>query len=93
MDEALTGLVVELKERGIYDCVNIIIVSDHGETILNLHCMYEHMYIACVQQCMHQDTGHIITLDAHVQEGYSTCLVCVCVCLLPLYRQHPSFLG
>lgn len=27
----MEDLLVELKERDIYDCVNIIIVSDHGE--------------------------------------------------------------
>ena len=38
----------------------------------------------------------LLTLGAHVQEGYGTCPVClsVClsVCLLPLNRQHRSFL-
>ena len=39
-----------------------------------------------------------LTFGAHVQKGYGTCLVCVCVylsvcvCLLPLQRQHRSFL-
>ena len=38
----------------------------------------------------------LLTLGAHAQKGYGTCLVCVCVCvfvcLLPLSRQHRSFL-
>ena len=29
-------------------------------------------------------TGLIITLGAHAQKGYGTCLVCLSVCLLPL---------
>ena len=33
VDEVIEDLIVELKSRDIYDCVNIIIVSDHGETL------------------------------------------------------------
>ena len=33
-----------------------------------------------------------LTLGAHAQEGYSTCPVCLSVCLLPLSCQHRSFL-
>lgn len=31
VDEVIEDLLVELKEKDIYDCVNIVIVSDHGE--------------------------------------------------------------
>ena len=34
----------------------------------------------------------LLTLGAHAQEGYGTCPVCLCVCLLPLNRRHRSFL-
>ena len=34
VDEVIENLIVELKERDIYDCVNIIIVSDHGEILV-----------------------------------------------------------
>ena len=30
VDEVIEDLIVELKMRGIYDCINIIVVSDHG---------------------------------------------------------------
>jgi ectonucleotide pyrophosphatase/phosphodiesterase family protein 1/3 len=35
VDEVIEDLIVELKSRDIYDCVNIIIVSDHGMTTYN----------------------------------------------------------
>ena len=31
VDEVVEDLLLGLKERDIYDCVNVIIVSDHGE--------------------------------------------------------------
>ena len=34
VDNSIGRLVKGLKERGIYDCVNLIVVSDHGK-ILN----------------------------------------------------------
>ena len=30
VDEVIEDLIVGLKVRGIYDCVNVIVVSDHG---------------------------------------------------------------
>ena len=33
-----------------------------------------------------------VTLGAHAQKGYGTCLVCLFVCLLPLNLRHRSFL-
>ena len=33
VDEVIETLIVELKERDIFDCVNIIIVSDHGKML------------------------------------------------------------
>ena len=34
VDEVIEDLIVELKARDIYDCVNIIIVSDHGKILV-----------------------------------------------------------
>jgi ectonucleotide pyrophosphatase/phosphodiesterase family protein 1/3 len=36
VDEVIEDLIVELKMRGIYDCINIIVVSDHGGCIFLL---------------------------------------------------------
>ena len=33
VDEVMEELVVQLKKRDIYDCVNLIIVSDHGNRL------------------------------------------------------------
>ena len=37
VDSAVSVLIDKLKEDNIYDCVNIIIVSDHGELILKVN--------------------------------------------------------
>lgn len=34
VDETVKSLFAGLEERGIADCVNVMIVSDHGETII-----------------------------------------------------------
>ena len=36
VDAVIEDLIVELKMRGIYDCINIIVVSDHGGCIFLL---------------------------------------------------------
>ena len=33
VDDVIEDLIVELKMRGIYDCINVIVVSDHGGCI------------------------------------------------------------
>lgn len=37
VDSAVSVLINKLKENNIYDCVNIIIVSDHGELMLKVN--------------------------------------------------------
>ena len=37
VDSAVSALINKLKENNIYDCVNIIIVSDHGELMLKVN--------------------------------------------------------
>ena len=55
-------LVNGLKERGIYDCVNMIIVSDHGKSfliwfvlLLKHECMCEGMTAVNTDQVLFAD--------------------------------------
>jgi len=34
VDETVKSLFAGLEKRGIADCVNVMIVSDHGETVI-----------------------------------------------------------
>ena len=39
--------------------------------------MYKHFY-SIVHTAQLQSSAYLLTLGAHAQEGYGTCLVCVC---------------
>jgi hypothetical protein len=66
------SLVNGLKDRGLYDCVNLIIVSDHGMTEVNLE------RVVLIDKCFPPDrtsvrvVGPVVLLDTAVGGKYTS---------------------
>ena len=50
VDTVIEKFINGLKDRDIYDCVNFIIVSDHGE-LYGIMCLY--IYVFAYVHCMY----------------------------------------
>ena len=71
--------------EGGLERVKVLIMSQQHvlkQRLSNVH-NYAEMYLAHVYRQSLSDCT-LLTLGAHAQEGYCSCLVCVSVCLLPL---------